>query len=524
MGLLCKRATLPRHGGRVLVTAHRKELISQNRAAIEQITGKKCGVYSAGLDARDTENEIIVAGIQSVYKRGKEFGRRDLVIVDEAHLISDDEDSMYQQLFSAFPGCRVPGLTATPFRTSTGPIAGPDKPFRKIVYERRVGEMINEDFLCRLTNKPLQEIDTSDVKIRAGEFQSDSLESQMISENNVRSACEQIVSLTRDRSSVVVFCCGVDHVYAVRDRLESLTDEPVGAVTGETVAVERANMLNEFCAGRLKYIINCDILSVGFDSARISCVVSLRPTLSPGLWAQQVGRGLRKHPEKTDCLILDFGGNTARHGSLDAPDYGRATIDAQDAQARAAAKNSRGWSCPSCNDDVAIELESCHCGYERPKCDSTRKSHHSGVADQHSDLIGSTPKRLEVLETRVRRHEKAGKPPSMKVIYLCRPIGSTGNLHCQMVFEWVCFEHDGYAREKAATWWKARSSSPVPETVSEALQRVNHHQTISPTVLTVIRDGQFDRITYATFQDDKPTQDDKTLLDLPFSSDYEVPF
>ncbi|MDO7631126.1 MAG: DEAD/DEAH box helicase, partial [Loktanella sp.] len=245
-----------KHGGRVLCLCHRKELIRQNAEKIELITGQPCGIYSAGLKRRDTEHDVIVASIQSVYKRAEEFGKRHLIIVDEAHLISDNDASMYQRFFAVL-NAKLIGLTATPFRCGTGPIAGKDRMFHSICYEKNVGEMIDAGWLCRLTNKPTMVVDTSDVKIRGGEFVPSSLELRFASDDIVDTACRQIVELTADRSSVLIFCAGVEHVYRVLDKLEQITDRPAGAVTGETPAIERDAILRRFDAGDMRDLVNC---------------------------------------------------------------------------------------------------------------------------------------------------------------------------------------------------------------------------------------------------------------------------
>ena len=161
-------------GGRVVVLAHRKELLQQNADEIRSlIPGVDVGIYSAGLKSREIHNAVVVAGIQSVFRKAADLGRRHLVLVDECHLISDLEESMYQQFFQgiAQAGLRIVGLTATAFRTGTGPICGPDRQFQRIVFEAKTAQLITEGFLCPITNKVADcEVNTDKVALRGGEF------------------------------------------------------------------------------------------------------------------------------------------------------------------------------------------------------------------------------------------------------------------------------------------------------------------------------------------------------------------
>lgn len=132
MATVCKDA-VGRWEGRVLIVAHVRELLEQ---AVEKLNivapemWHQIGVYSAGLKSRDTEHPIIVAGVQSVFRRASELGRFDLVVIDEAHMIPPDGDGMYRTLIAGLkdtnPDLRIIGLTATPFRMTSGPICAPE--------------------------------------------------------------------------------------------------------------------------------------------------------------------------------------------------------------------------------------------------------------------------------------------------------------------------------------------------------------------------------------------------------------
>jgi len=177
MAQVCKDA-VGRWGGRVLILAHVKELLEQTRDKIRRVAPEmwmKTGVYSAGLKARDTECSIIVAGIQSVYKRACEFDPFDLIIIDEAHLVPPEGDGMYRTFLEdarkVNPNVRLIGLTATPFRMKSVLICAPENVLNDVCYEIGVKELILQGYLCPLITKASREkIDTSGLHVRAGEF------------------------------------------------------------------------------------------------------------------------------------------------------------------------------------------------------------------------------------------------------------------------------------------------------------------------------------------------------------------
>ena len=144
--------------GRVLILAHVKELLEQNAYKIRKLCPElKIGIYSAGLKSRDTAEQVIVAGIQSVYNKACELDAFDLVIVDEAHLISSEGDGMYRTFLADMkvinPHVRVIGLTATPFRLKGGLICKPENILNEICYEAGLKEMIQQGYLSPLISR-----------------------------------------------------------------------------------------------------------------------------------------------------------------------------------------------------------------------------------------------------------------------------------------------------------------------------------------------------------------------------------
>jgi DNA repair protein RadD len=271
---------------RVIVLQHRKELIEQNAEKIQiRLPDINVGIYSAGLKRKEIADDVICAGIQSVYSKAHEFGRRELIIIDEVHLVGSNDDSMYGRFLSDIrtinPRARFVGMSATPFRTGEGPICGKNKLFQRICFESFTGDLIREGWLCPVTNKPADAtVDTSKIKQRGSEFISSEMAKAFDSGDKVALACGEIVAKCHDRHSVLVFSAGVEHAEHVAETLRSMTGERVGLVTGETFPIERLQTLNDFKDGQLRWLVNCDVLTTGFDAPCIDAIAILRAASS----------------------------------------------------------------------------------------------------------------------------------------------------------------------------------------------------------------------------------------------------
>lgn len=489
------RAAVEDFNGRVMVLAHRKELLEQNAGKIKSLLplGITCGLYSAGLRRFAMDDAVIVAGIQSCYKKAGDFGRRHLVIVDEAHLVPKDGEGMYRKFLTDLeainPKLRIIGLTATPFRTDSGPLCSPDGLFQKICYKANLAKMIADGFLTTLTNQVGKtNYDTSTLKIRGGEFVQADMGRLFDDDNKTQASCLEIVQSCHDRKSIIVFTSSVSHAEHVATTLGEMTGQEVGVVTGETPPLVREATLRKFKEGYLRWLVNVDVLTTGFDATRIDAIAILRATMSPGLFVQICGRGMRLHPSKENCLVLDFGENFKRHGALDAIDFGKP----REVRGKQGAGGGSGnKQCPNCNEWVASSTRQCECGFIF--------LNHQGEADTSSDVM-ATPKKWEVVGLTMNRHIKKssleGTPDTLRVNYVVQPLeGERGNMTEQTISEWVCIEHPpGYARTKAAVWWAARSLVPCPESIDEALGWWRRGAVGCPEIITTIKDGRFNKI------------------------------
>jgi DNA repair protein RadD len=497
MATICRDA-VQQWDGRVLVLAHVKELLEQTAGTLHRVAPDlPMGIFSAGLGRRDLGYAVTVAGIQSIYRRAADLPPLDLVIVDEAHCIPPEGDGMYRQFLAEAkvvnPQVRTIGLTATPFRMSSGPICRPDHFLNAVCYEAGVRELIVAGYLSPLRTKAGSEkADWSALHIRGGEYVADEVEAMMDTDRLVRSACAEIVEHTRDRRSVLIFASGIEHGGHVQRVLGQEHGVQCGFVTGDTPGGERDRLVDDFRAGRLKYLANVNVLTTGFDAPGIDCIAMLRPTLSPGLYYQMVGRGFRLAPGKADCLVLDFGGNVLRHGPVDAlrieePGRGDGEAPAKE--------------CPQCHAVIAAGYATCpECGHEFPE---RQVRQHEAKASDAAVLSGQvTLTEYDVSEVSYSVHTKRDAPPdapkTMRVQYR---IG--WNIWRS---EWICFEHTGWARAKAESWWRRRTDQPAPATAAEAAATAIAGYLAEPVAITIksVAGEKYDQIIGYRFADEPP--------------------
>lgn len=497
---LCRKAVQD-YKGRVIVVQHRKELIEQNSEKIKSLLpfGVTCGVFSAGLRRFSMDDDVICGGIQSIYKRAADFGRRQLVIIDEAHLVPDTGDGMFRKfiddLGSYNPRLKIIGLTATPYRTSTGLLYGPDKLFSRVCYSAKIPALIEQGYLSPITTTPTKELyDTSKLHTRAGEFIASEVEDLFDDDGKTREACGEIIEKCHGRKSILIFSSGVAHAEHIAKIITQLTGEPCGCVTGEMLPLERESTLSRFKAQSLRWLVNVDVLTTGFDAPCIDSIAVLRATQSPGLFAQICGRGFRLHPSKKDCLIIDYGNNIKRFGPLDSDSYGekKKTVVAE----REPLEGGPGTKqCPTCNANVSIATKVCECGWLFANIDT--------FSDSQSQILAK-PEKWLVQKMFFSRHRKKltsdeNKPDTLRVNYTVEPFASGGDMAAREISEWVCLEHEGFAHQKALKWWKQHSLADLTDDgydspIDGAQDLFARGAVANVLTITTMKDGHFYRI------------------------------
>lgn len=300
-------------GKKCLVLAHRGELVRQARDKLEMATGLKCGVFSASLGKKVVE-DITVSSIQSLanYKKKLDF---DVIIIDECHRVPPKhKDSQYKKVLDGFSG-RLIGFTATPYRLDHGDIYGEGEWWENLDYSIPIRQLIDEGHLTdykHLASKHSAKIknQVKKLKVTAGEYNTAEAGDLMAEKMNVYAVLN---SIPKEREHIVVFCVNILHAEALFDAC----NESKGIVHSRLDT--NRETLDDFDAGRIKWLFNVGVLTEGWDCTRVDAVVLARPTKSAALYVQMIGRGLRLHEGKEWCYIYDIVCNFHEFGLIDNP-------------------------------------------------------------------------------------------------------------------------------------------------------------------------------------------------------------
>jgi len=462
---------------RIIMLVHVRELVRQNfEELLRYWPGAPVGINSAGLGRRDTRPPILCASIQSVFRKPELLGPRDLVIVDEAHLVPQAGDGMYRKMIEglrALGPMRVVGFTATPFRLDSGRLdRGKDRLFDQIVYRYGIAEGVRDGFLSPLVSKSgATEIDVSGVARRGGEFIAGALESTADVDAITKAAVGEIIGHGSNRRSWLVFCAGVKHAHHVCDefRRQGIS---CATVTGETPAHERDRILADFKAGRIRCLTNMSVLTTGFNAPGVDLVAMLRPTLSTGLYVQMLGRGTRIAPNKANCLVLDFSGNVRRHGAVDDLEIAESSENGGVEKVGAVAiTDIKMIACPHCRAYISPRVSVC------PECNEVVREKpphdpHADVVEVMSHIMKADGFRTVDAMTFAINASSFDKPKTLRVEY------HSGR---KVFKEWVCFDHpeNSFPRRKASTWWmESGGQMPPPASVAEAVKRTGELRTV----------------------------------------------
>jgi superfamily II DNA or RNA helicase len=300
-------------GKRVLILAHRKELISDLSKRISWL-GIDHGIICAGYP-EDLNKPVQVGSVQTVVRRIDRIPEPCLIVQDEAHHLI--RGNMWGRIVNAWPHAYLIGKTATPARLSgEGLGEGHGGYFTDMVLGPSVADLINAGFLSpsRIYAPPVV-ADLSGIRRRAGDYANDQAAAAMDRPTVTGDAIAHYERLAAGQQAIA-FCCNVAHAVSVCDAFKT-AGISAALLLGDTQ--DRDAVVAQYAAGVIRVLVTVDVVSEGFDVPAASCAILLRPTQSLGLYLQQVGRVLRPAPGKHAAIILDHVGNVPRHGFPDDP-------------------------------------------------------------------------------------------------------------------------------------------------------------------------------------------------------------
>lgn len=349
-----KQILLLNRNAKILMITHSSKLVEQNAKTMAKfINEDRIGICSASVkkfNEKELNKAVIFGTIQSFKHKNNDKVKYmkkppTHIFVDECHLISFNENSQYFRLIKDAKeendNLIIIGLSATPYRTKTKrnkknnnenetlritPMT--DHPFfdRQIINlctPIRIQQMINDGFMCSLTTEKVSaSFDTKQVKIdnRTGDFEKKELNKAVIGMDINQRCVQQIIDIGTNKNCGcwIIFTCSIEHAERVRDIFIS-KNITAKAVHSKMNTAEVNTNLQAFKDGKIKCLVNNDMLTTGFDNPAIDLIGLLRPTQSLSLYIQMLGRGTRIFTNKTSCLLLDFGENIERHGCFDNP-------------------------------------------------------------------------------------------------------------------------------------------------------------------------------------------------------------
>jgi len=295
-----------RHGSRVLILAHRGELLEQAADKIGKATRLGCAVEKADQTCIGSWFRVVVGSVQSLMreKRLSQFPEDyfGTIIIDEAHHCISGS---YQKVLGHFPEARVLGVTATPDR---GDMRNLGEVFESLAYEYTLPRAIREGYLSpiKAMTIPLK-LDLSGVALQSGDFKAGDLATAL--DPYLYQIAGEMAKYCRERKTVV-FLPLVKTSQKFRD---ILLEKGFRAAEVNGESKDRAEILEDFDQGKYNVLCNSMLLTEGWDCPSVDCVVVLRPTKVRSLYSQMVGRGTRLHPGKEHLLLLDFLWHTERH-------------------------------------------------------------------------------------------------------------------------------------------------------------------------------------------------------------------
>lgn len=524
---LCRRVIDMQPNARIVMCVASRELCRQNLDKLLTVwTDAPAGVCSASLGEKDLDSQIIFATIGSIAKYADELGKVDILLIDECHNVNSKNTGMYRTLINDLKrfgnqSLCVIGFTGTPFRGDGIWLwQGEDPLFAGTAVRITMDELLEQGYLAPLVldafdNKP--RIDTTGLKLVGGDFTVKDLSQVVNNKELVKRVVDDFFEVAYIRRNKFLFyCVNIEHAYMVLHELGRIVGLTAHIITADTPSGERDDILNRYKLpsddpNAVNALVSIGTLTTGFDAPETDCIVLLRPTRSPVLYVQIAGRGMRTAEGKKDCLWLDYTDTTETLGAVN-------RIKGRNKTRSGGGQSKPFKYCDECGNPNDIHVMECaECGWLFPP----NVPHTHGIkASDATPLAGHMPpveKWFDVYHTSYHKHQKGDKPPTLRIDY------DIGDMF--PVSEWKCFEHSGFALQKACEWWaNVMPNESVPLTVDDAIAKLNSMPHAVPQMINCEKVEKYWQV--------KETRDYKILPPpshafhafKPLKSDSDLPF
>lgn len=397
----------------VVVLLNKVSLLEQTIKRIKDSLGG-VSVYCGSLNAKSMSERVTIATVQSVNSAPID-ARVGLIVIDEVHNLGAAGN--YKKFIENNKQAIIYGTTATPFRTATGIIYGPEELFKKITYQKSMLWMIEEGYLVKpMLKKGNHQHETSKLRIIAGEFNQKDVNELVKDQSKIKLQITDALERSTDRKCFVWACASIEHCDSVYSEL-LLRGETVVRIHSEMSLDFRYLSEDMFRKGNARHLVFVSIVAEGFDHPPIDCVVLMRPIRSPVLYVQICGRGLRRYEDKEDVLILDYGKVIESIGPLDNP-----KIKFKKRSGSESSEEAEMKACKNCLEYVPRATRVCPvCDYEFFSAPRDYLKNLDAKAKDSGSLLSSEIKEeiKEMITTRVlfSKHESKNGNDCIKISY-----------------------------------------------------------------------------------------------------------
>jgi DNA repair protein RadD len=563
-----------RWGMRTLVLAHRSILVRQAMDKLLQEWPAGEDVQNCGKDVgkaggrrpslglvcasvssrREADADVVVASPQTLKNHLEELPKVDIVVIDECHRVGPKNlDSTYKAILEAVlarrPGARVIGVTATPWRLGQGciygsrAVAGTENWWDRIDCRISMAELQRQGYLVplRALSCPSLRVELAGLDLSSGDYNETQLAKLMSRPLELDSAVKAFLEHAGGRRRCVAFCCTITHAAMLAARFRQAGIE-AGVVDSSRESADNQSRLDDFKRGRIRVLCNVGMLTEGWDCPEVDCLLLCRPTMSPALYVQMVGRGLRPAAGKRDCLLLDLVDNVGRHGSPNAPRIvpgaraGEAGLPGQGPGERPGRsvcqwcgallpEGARPKACPECQGPLVavnnrrldlLEVDFEHVERWQARGDEVARARRERARQMAEQLREAREQASRAREESMARRLAGGKTFEARLVRMSAPAASTSSqgrlaglalVRCQLLFEssacpgrpipvTLLLDPEGAgARRSGAKWlslltrrfWDAFGGRrPLPRTCQDMLSRWGE---LTPPASLPLREG-----------------------------------